>query len=122
MTSTVFLLLTLFGIKHFVADFVMQYSYMVRDKGTYGAPGGIHHAATHACWTFIILIPFVHNADHLLILPLVDGIVHYHIDYFKQKLNHGLTALDNMFWVWLGLDQALHYLTYIGIIYYVTIS
>lgn len=122
MTITVFLLLALFGIKHFIADFAMQYDYMVRDKGTYGAAGGIHHAATHASWTFLILIPFVHSADQLLILPLVDFIAHYHIDWVKQKANRGYTYSDRMWWVWLGLDQALHYLTYVGIIYYVTIS
>lgn len=122
MTVTVFLLLALFGIKHFIADFVMQYSYMVCDKGTYGAAGGLHHAATHVSWTFLILIPFITNPDELLVLPLVDGVLHYHIDYFKQQLNRGLTAADRLFWVWLGLDQALHYLTYVGIIYYVTIS
>ena len=122
MTTTVFILLSLFGIKHFIADFLMQYSYMIRDKGIYGAAGGIHHAATHASWTFVILIPFIHSADQLLILPLVDGLVHYHIDWAKQQLNRGLTAVDRKFWVWFGLDQALHYLTYVGIISYVTVS
>ena len=122
MTSTVFLLLALFGIKHFIADFAMQYSYMVCDKGTYGAAGGLHHAATHALWTFLILIPFVHSADQLLILPLLDGLAHYHIDWAKQQLNRGLTSADRQFWIWLGADQALHYLTYVGIISYVTLS
>lgn len=122
MTQTVFLLLILFGIKHFIADFAMQYSYMVRDKGIYGAPGGLHHAGTHASWTFLILVPFVHNANDLLLLPLVDFVIHYHVDWAKQQLNQGLTPADDRFWVWLGLDQALHYLTYVGIIYYVTLS
>jgi hypothetical protein len=116
MTATVLILLALFGIKHFIADFIMQYDYMLREKGIYGATGGIHHAGVHACWTFLILIPFVTSADQLLILPLLDFIAHYHIDYFKQQLNKGLTSSDRNFWIWLGLDQALHYLTYIAII------
>jgi len=120
MTSTVFSLLVLFGIKHFIADFLMQYPYMLRDKGIYGAEGGVHHALTHASWTFLILIPFIHSADQLLILPLADFIAHYHIDWVKQQLNQGLTASDRRFWIWIGLDQALHYLTYIGIIYVIT--
>jgi len=122
MTSTVFSLLSLFGIKHFIADFLMQYPYMLREKGIYGAEGGVHHAGTHACWTFLILIPFITSAEQLIALPLVDFVLHYHIDYFKQQLTKGLTAADRQFWVWLGADQALHYLTYIGIIYYVTVS
>lgn len=122
MTVTVFSLLALFVIKHFIADFLMQYDYMIRDKGIYGAPGGIHHAGVHASWTFLILIPFITTPDQLLLLPLADFVAHYHIDYFKQHLNKGLTTADRKFWIWLGLDQALHYLTYVGIISYVTIS
>lgn len=120
MTSTVFNLLVMFGIKHFIADFWMQYDYMVREKGIYGAPGGVHHAATHASWTFLILIPFIKNPDQLLVLPLLDGALHYHIDWAKQQLNKNLTQADRQWWIWMGLDQALHYLTYIGIIYVIT--
>jgi len=122
MTSTVLILLALFGIKHFIADFLMQFPYMLRDKGTYLAEGGIHHALTHASWTFLILVLFIHHANDLIALSLVDFVLHYHIDYFKQQLNKGLTAADRQFWVWMGLDQALHYLTYVGIISYVTVS
>jgi hypothetical protein len=122
MTSTVFILLALFGIKHFIADFLMQYDYMLRDKGIYGATGGVHHAMVHASWTFLILVFFCHDADLMIALSLADFVLHYHIDYFKQKLNRGLTTADRKFWIWLGLDQALHYLTYVGIISYVTLS
>ena len=34
-------MITLLLIKHIVADYFMQYSWMIRDKGTYGAWGGI---------------------------------------------------------------------------------
>jgi len=122
MNVTVFILLALFGIKHFIADFLMQYDYMLREKGIYGAEGGLHHAMVHACLTFLILIPFIHSPSDLIALPLADFVLHYHIDYFKQQFNRGLTTADRMFWVWLGLDQALHYLTYVGIISYVTLS
>ena len=122
MTATVFILLALFGIKHFIADFMMQYDYMLREKGIYGATGGIHHAGVHACWTFLILVPFIRSPEQLLILPLVDFVLHYHIDYLKQQLNRGLISADREFWIWLGADQALHYLTYVGIISYVTLS
>lgn len=122
MTSTVFILLALFGIKHFIADFIMQYDYMLREKGIYGATGGVHHAGVHAGWTFLILIPFMHSIMDLLLLPLADFVAHYHIDWVKQKLNRGLTPADRKFWIWLGLDQAAHYLTYVGIIWYVTAS
>ena len=122
MTITVFILLALFGIKHFIADFVMQYDYMLREKGIYGAEGGIHHAIVHASFTFLILMFFCSDAHVVIPLSFADFILHYHIDYFKQQLNRGLTSADRQFWVWLGADQALHYLTYVGIISYVTLS
>lgn len=119
MTLTVFLLLALFGIKHFIADFAMQYDYMVREKGIYGAPGGLHHAGVHACFTFLILVFFCYNPALMVWLSVADFIIHYHIDWAKQQLNRGYTYADRMWWVWLGADQAAHYLTYIGIIYVV---
>lgn len=120
MTWEVFALLALFGIKHFLADFVWQFDYMVKEKGIYGATGGLHHAFLHASLTFFVLIPFCDTATGLLLLPLFDFIVHYHIDWAKQQLNRGLTPADRKFWFWLGADQAAHYLTYVGIIYVVT--
>lgn len=122
MTTTVLILLALFGIKHFIADFLLQFDYMVREKGIYGAEGGIHHSALHAVFTFLILVFFMQNAHDIIVLSLADGIIHYHIDWVKQQLNKGLSTANRMFWVWLGADQALHYLTYIGIIYVATIS
>jgi hypothetical protein len=115
----VFCLLALFGIKHFIADFVMQYEYMVRDKGIYGAAGGIHHAAFHATLTLWILVFIVGNANVAIVLALLDGVIHYHIDWAKQKYTKGLTPADRKFWIWLGLDQCLHYLTYVAIIAYI---
>jgi hypothetical protein len=120
MNTTVFILLALFGIKHFIADFVMQYDYMLREKGIYGAEGGIHHAALHAIFTLWILVFVIGDANLAIMLSLADGVIHYHIDWAKQQLNKGMSPADRMFWVWMGADQGLHYLTYIGIIYAVT--
>ena len=112
--ETVIVLLALFGIKHFIADFVLQFPYMLSQKGIYGAEGGIHHALIHAILTWVILFGFVGTAA--VFGALFDMLAHYHIDWAKQKLNKGLTPADRKFWIWLGLDQALHYLTYVAII------
>jgi len=120
MTLTVFLLLVAFGIKHFIADFLMQFDYMLREKGTYGATGGVHHALVHASFTFFILVFVATSANTMIALAALDFAVHYHVDFYKQQLNKHLTTADRRFWLLLGLDQALHYLTYIGIIYVAT--
>ena len=120
MTWEIFLLLCLFGIKHFIADFPLQYQYMVQEKGTYGAVGGLHHSMIHAVFTLFIIMFAVDAAYLALLLALADGILHYHIDWAKQQLNRGLTMKDDRWWTLMGLDQCLHYLTYVGIIYVVT--
>ena len=68
----------------------------------------------HGVWTWVILLPFLGTMG--VFAALFDMAVHYHIDWAKQQLNKGLTPADRVFWVWFGLDQALHYLTYIAII------
>lgn len=40
----IIILLALFGIKHFLADFLWQTPKMLSEKGTYGASGGLEHA------------------------------------------------------------------------------
>jgi Protein of unknown function (DUF3307) len=116
----VIILLALFGIKHFLCDFLWQTPRMLSDKGRYGAAGGLQHAAAHTVGTVVVLcliFPWdISSHIAAVILGLIDGIIHYHVDWIKQQLNRGLTAADRMFWVWLGADQGLHYLTYILII------
>ena len=114
------ILLALFGIKHFICDFWLQFPHMLAEKGIYGARGGLEHSALHGLGTLIILLfVFTLDAASILVavkLALLDSVVHYHIDWAKQKLNHGLTPADKQFWFWMGLDQLLHYLTYLFII------
>jgi len=108
------LALALFGIKHFVCDFLLQNPKMLSQKGTYGAWGGIEHAMVHGLGTWLILLPFFGLFG--FVFALFDGFVHYHVDWTKQQFSKGLTPADRKFWVLLGADQALHYLTYIAII------
>ena len=113
--ETVIILLALFGIKHFLADFLWQFPYMVEDKGHYGAEGGMIHALLHGLLTFFVLIGFARPEDAIT-LALIDSLFHYHIDWVKTNLSSGLVPEDRKFWIWFGLDQTLHYLTYVAII------
>ena len=106
-------------IKHALADFYLQTPYQYLNKGIYGHPGGLLHAAIH-----IALTPLV----YLLLAPaslLVAGgialgalVVHYHIDWLKEQATRrrGLTPQDSCFWHVLGTDQLLHGLTYVAIV------
>lgn len=115
----IIVLLALFGIKHFFCDFVFQTSDMVREKGTYGADGGLNHAMTHVIGTLLVLMWWFDQETVrwvVVYMAVVDGIIHYHVDWAKQQLSRGLTPADRKFWVWFGADQALHYLTYVFLI------
>ena len=110
------LILTLLVTKHFIIDFPLQKPYQWMNKGTYGHPGGILHASLHGLGTWLCLVPFSTIA---LPLAIADMIIHYHIDWAKMKINkhYGWGAnTHEQFWWLLGLDQFLHYLTYIGIL------
>lgn len=112
--TEIIILLAAFGIKHFICDFLLQFNNMIREKGTYGAKGGIYHAGLHGWFTLIILFPFYPSIA--IQAAVIDTVAHYHIDWTKQQFTKKLTPADRNFWVWLGLDQCLHYLTYIAII------
>ena len=51
-------------------------------------------------------------------IAFVDALIHYHVDWAKMNLNSRLGWGPNtheQFWWLLGLDQYLHYITYIGL-------
>lgn len=119
--DAIILFLVLFSIKHFVVDFMLQREYQWRNKGTYGHPGGLEHSGLHALATFFIMLLFV-PVDLAFLIGIFDGVVHYHIDWAKMNINQakGWTATTHAeFWYMVGLDQFLHAMTYIAILYFI---
>ena len=105
--------------KHFIFDFLLQRPFQYLNKGTYGHPGGVLHSSLQAAGTFIVLIFFL-DVRIVLAVALIDGVIHYHIDWAKVKINrHFQLKPDNSekFWWLLGFDQYLHYLTYAGLLW-----
>lgn len=113
-------LLTLLGlleIKHFLFDFEFQKPYHLRNKGTYGHPGGLLHAGLHAGGTAVILIGFGIQPVLLFAIVLGEFLVHYHLDWGKDQIGRLAARSDDaFFWRLVGFDQLLHHLTYIAII------
>ena len=72
-------------IKHFVFDYPLQTLYMLRNKGTYGHPGGILHSGLHALGTIVAF--FVMTPTLLLGVAIMIGefVVHYHVDWSKEQ-------------------------------------
>jgi hypothetical protein len=120
VTDPVFLVLAallVLQLKHFIADFVLQSSYQFLNKGKYGHPGGILHAAIHALgslFAFLVIAPTL-----VLGAAIVIGefIVHYHIDWLKERTVRANQWVfpQSEFWWTFGADQAAHQATYVAI-------
>lgn len=101
-------------IKHFVFDYVWQLKWMLDQKSSYGAAGGIAHASAHGFGTLACVLFFV-SVPLAIIIAVLDTVLHYHIDYAKtiwSKQNHAAPD-QNKFWIAHGLDQLAHQLTYV---------
>jgi hypothetical protein len=108
-------------IKHFICDFPLQaFPWMYRNKGTYGHPGGLVHAAIHGIGTALIILFLLPTS--FLWIAILDAILHYHIDFGKVQLTRRFNLKpDNSEWFWilLGIDQLLHSLTYFWFVFIV---
>lgn len=111
------ILLSLLLIKHYIFDFVLQTDEHIKFKGVYGDRRGVDHSLQHSWGTVAILTVYNPSFFHLsFLIGMLEGILHYHIDYVKMKYFQ-YTMSDKRFWVALGLDQLLHTLTYVLIIF-----
>jgi hypothetical protein len=124
MMSVILLLLAL-QIKHLILDWLWQPPFEYKNKGKYGHLGGISHASksglgTVLCFYIVIgrltFVTNIHLIEFFIAVGLIEGLIHYHIDYCKIQINNRFgwtpTTSDN-FWRLTGVDQFLHQLTYI---------
>ena len=108
---TIFLLLLLFQVKHFICDYPLQTEYML---GKMKAKGWIKplaaHCGVHAIGTGLIVLFFAPS----LIIPLMimDFTLHFIVDRLKASPNIGGAFKPDQpyFWWALGLDQMAHHL------------
>jgi hypothetical protein len=107
-------------VKHAIADFILQTDLIFRQKGNYGAPGGLLHALIHILLTAPVFFLFPGGGPALAAgLLAAEFVVHYHIDWTKEQIvrHEGWTPRDTKFWWALGIDQLLHGLTYVAILW-----
>lgn len=116
MTTTAILILVFLQIKHWYVDFVNQTNTEIASKGIYGDGPGVGHSAKHGIGTLIAItavvgFPYIAYAA---VLAFADFVIHYHIDWIKSNYgNSDISTKD--FWIYIGLDQMAHQLTYIFI-------
>lgn len=117
------LVLTLFQLKHFLADYPLQGKYML---GKF-KPGWdflnplLAHSLVHAYLTSFIVYWFTGEARYSALCGLFDMCVHFTMDRIKagpKYLGRFKDMYDKKFWWCLGLDQMVHHLTHYAIIYH----
>ena len=114
-TSWAVAAIIIFLIKHLVADYFLQTSWMALGKEQ---PSGwfaplLAHVCVHAAATAAI---FAILAPAYVWMAGVDFVVHFAIDRAKGLLNR---VFDNDttktgYWWLFGIDQTLHHLTHLG--------
>jgi hypothetical protein len=121
------ILFILLIIKHFVVDFLAQTPYMYKNKGKFGHWGGIQHSYYHAVITGLLImwVPTLSVIMFAMIM-LTELVLHYSIDFLKVNLTSKwelaelkethLEIYSDKYFYMFGLDQLLHYLTYVWII------
>lgn len=116
-----FALLVLLFVKHFVFDFMTQVPYYYLNKGKYMHPGGIMHATEHALGTSVVVFGMTGNIHLMTVTGIVDFVIHYHVDWAKTYIEHDMRLSNNdpQYWLLFGLDQMVHSLTYVFIVFWV---
>ncbi len=112
----ILLLLLLLQFKHALADYCLQTPWMLRNRKIYGHPGGLAHVAVHLAGSAMALVAMGTALPTLAALLLVEGVVHYHLDWAKDNVvaSRELTPQDAWYWYAAGIDQFLHQATYLG--------
>lgn len=135
--ETVFLLMIVFQIKHYIADYPLQTDYMLgkfKEKdGEWELPL-LAHCGVHSFFTMFIALVFLVPIEQAFCFGLIDLLIHFTMDRIKASPTalgkyEALTKKtfptatpeekrsNKLFWFSLGFDQMIHHLTDILIIW-----
>lgn len=117
--SMVLWALLAFQVKHFLCDFALQTQRQILKKGVYGHPSGLSHAALHGLASLPALFILTSNGAAIGWMVALEFVVHYHGDWAKAQIDtrFRLTTTHNTYWIVFGIDQMVHQLTYVAMIF-----
>ena len=112
-----FLLLVMLQVKHLLADYVLQFGFMLRGREDFFHAGRLAHVSIQAIGSGLVLFVLGTEAGLLQVLVVAESVAHYLIDWSKAAwvANRALTPQDRSFWWATGADQCLHQLSYLAI-------
>ena len=108
-------------VKHAVADFILQTETRSSAKRvSYGAPGGLWHALIHILLTAPVFLLFPgggRSSRAGFSRPNSSFTIISTGRKSRSSATKGWTPKDKYFWWALGIDQLLHGLTYVAILW-----
>ncbi len=117
MELTVLWILGGLQLKHFFADYMLQWPAMIRDKCHLDRPGGYIHAGIHVAGTLVVLVALGIAWSVIWKLLVAEFVIHLLTDYFKAKYSstrkHSVSS--GAYWTAHGFDQLIHHLTYVAL-------
>ncbi len=119
VTSTVLILFCLLQIKHMFADYFLQTQRMLTGRAEYMHLGRAQHAAIHAIGSAVAFLLIGAPFPFVIAVCMSEWVVHFHIDWAKARhsQNSGLGPNDAGYWRAAGVDQAMHQLTYVAMVW-----
>ncbi len=117
--GAVFLMLCLLLIKHMFADYYLQTPKMLSGRGEYFHLGRAQHAAVHVVGSVVVFLVFGAPLPFILIIVALEWFIHFNIDYVKARYSDKkrLEPTQPAFWRAAGLDQLMHNLTYVAMVW-----
>lgn len=117
--GVVLILMCLFQAKHMLADYFLQTKVMLDGREAYVHLGRFLHAGVHAAGSLIVFLLIGAPVAFILLVVVMEWAVHFHIDWWKGRhtSEQNLTPQDAAYWRACGMDQALHQLTYVAMIW-----
>ncbi len=117
--GAVLLMICLLQVKHMFADFYFQTAKMLSGRGEYMHLGRAQHAAVHAAGSAIVFLLFGTAIAFILVIAVLEWFVHFNIDFAKARYSDKRQLQPNQaaFWRAAGLDQFMHNLTYVAMVW-----
>ena len=117
--GAIVVMLCLLQIKHMFADYYLQTPKMLTGRGEYLHMGRAQHAAVHVVGSVLVFILFGAPWSFILIIAALEWVVHFNIDFAKAAYSDKkkLEPTQAAFWRAAGLDQCMHNLTYVAMVW-----
>jgi len=103
----------LFIIKHFICDWLLQNNWIANNKAT-NPMALLLHCFINGVGTVIVVLIITFDFRPALLLGLFEFSFHLVVD--KIKLHIPCERFGRRYWIILGTDQSLHYMSYYLII------